>query len=96
MDYYTGVLFEADIGKGVSVGGGGRYDNLIKDIPCVGMSIGLDRLLSLTAVNEPKKGLVIGILHIGESPDLISYAINLHYRLNLMGIEAHINLNTNL
>ncbi len=53
LDYYTGTVFEIvlpekkDFG---SVAGGGRYDGLIgrftgKDMPAVGMSVGLDRLL---------------------------------------------------
>ena len=52
LDYYTGPVFEtvltdADIG---SVSGGGRYDGLIgmfsgKDVPAVGVSLGLERLL---------------------------------------------------
>lgn len=60
LDYYTGTILEAvidgqeDFG---SVFGGGRYDNLIKqftgkDIPAVGVSCGLDRLLAAVAENE--------------------------------------------
>ncbi len=52
LDYYTSTIFEIQIEgySGGSVGGGGRYDNLIgsfakKDIPAVGFSFGLDRLL---------------------------------------------------
>ncbi len=54
LDYYTGMIIEAEIEGygGGSVGGGGRYDNLIgsfakKDIPAVGFSFGLDRLLEI-------------------------------------------------
>lgn len=54
LDYYTGMIIEAVIEGygGGSVGGGGRYDNLIgsfskKDIPAVGFSFGLDRLLEI-------------------------------------------------
>ncbi|TSA45441.1 histidine--tRNA ligase [bacterium] len=53
MDYYTGTIFEfvlPDARQFGSVAGGGRYDNLIgmfagKEIPAVGCSIGIDRLL---------------------------------------------------
>jgi histidyl-tRNA synthetase len=56
LDYYTGCIFELKpTGKTeeLSVGGGGRYDNLIgmfagKDIPAVGFSFGLERLIELT------------------------------------------------
>ena len=61
IEYYTGTIFEAELlfkvknKKGLdiefgSVGGGGRYDNLVSrffknDAPATGISIGLDRLL---------------------------------------------------
>ena len=54
LDYYTGLIFEVklpDYDAG-SVGGGGRYDDLIEklsgvDIPAVGFSIGLDRIVEV-------------------------------------------------
>lgn len=52
LDYYTSTIFElyAPEYGNLSIGGGGRYDNLVgifakKDIPAVGFSFGLDRLL---------------------------------------------------
>ena len=54
LDYYTGPIFELVIqGEGGdSIGGGGRYDNLIglfsgKQIPAVGFSFGFDRLIEV-------------------------------------------------
>ncbi len=57
LDYYTSTIFEAKIlekskeGGFSSVAGGGRYDKLInlftgKDVPAVGISIGIDRLFA--------------------------------------------------
>ena len=62
LDYYTGPVFEADLtfeavddkGRPVrfgSVGGGGRYDGLVKrfkgvEVPAVGISVGVSRLLA--------------------------------------------------
>ncbi len=54
LDYYTGPVFEVNLKDKPqfgSVAGGGRYDNLVKrftdtDIPAVGFSIGVDRLLA--------------------------------------------------
>lgn len=48
--YYDGLVFRAYAGSsGVPVGGGGRYDRLFRalgaEVPAVGFSIGLDRLL---------------------------------------------------
>ena len=61
LEYYTGPIFEANLTFGVknnkgqeiefgSVGGGGRYDDLVKrfnnqDCPSTGISVGLDRLI---------------------------------------------------
>lgn len=62
LDYYTGSIFELKASQNptdLSIGAGGRYDNLIgmfvypakggarKDIPAVGFSFGLDRLLEI-------------------------------------------------
>ncbi|KAL3266976.1 hypothetical protein HHI36_011125 [Cryptolaemus montrouzieri] len=63
LDYYTGIIYEAvlmgkdtsdsDISVG-SVAGGGRYDNLVgmfdsknKNVPCVGVSIGVERIFAV-------------------------------------------------
>jgi len=53
LDYYTGAIFElkpSSDPKSLSIGSGGRYDNLIgmfskKETPAVGFSFGLDRLI---------------------------------------------------
>lgn len=55
LDYYTGSIFEMKPSNNpadLTIGSGGRYDNLIgmfskKDIPAVGFSFGLDRLLEI-------------------------------------------------
>jgi histidyl-tRNA synthetase len=60
LDYYTGVIYEAVLlksGKGGSLGsiaGGGRYDNLVgmfdsknRQVPCVGVSIGVERVFTI-------------------------------------------------
>ncbi len=52
LDYYNSIIFELRISQygNLSVGGGGRYDNLIgqfaeRDIPATGFSFGIDRLI---------------------------------------------------
>ena len=58
LDYYTGVIYEAVCLSGTtqvgSIGGGGRYDNLVsmfqeagKQTPCVGVSVGIERVFTL-------------------------------------------------
>ena len=56
LDYYTSTVFEMKLNgmpQDLSVGGGGRYDNLIgmfagRQIPAVGFSFGIDRIVELT------------------------------------------------
>jgi len=52
LDYYTGTIFETTVTKPKigSISGGGRFDNLIStlggpNIPAVGSSLGLDRIV---------------------------------------------------
>lgn len=76
LDYYTGVIYECVlVGQDVgSVAGGGRYDTLVgmftkkgKSIPCVGVSLGLERLFTIVEKNiqgavpsRPTQVLIIG------------------------------------
>lgn len=66
LDYYTGIIYEVvllDKGESVgSVAGGGRYDNLVgmfhpknKTIPCVGISIGVERLFTVIETKLAKE-----------------------------------------
>ncbi len=60
LDYYTRTAFEiqtTSLGAQSAVAGGGRYDNLVKelggpDIPATGFAIGFDRLAELVALNS--------------------------------------------
>ncbi len=53
LDYYTGAIFEIQSpALGVSLAGGGRYDNLIgmfsgEDVPACGVSLGLERIIKI-------------------------------------------------
>jgi len=68
LDYYTGIIYEAVLTgqnpeEGVgSIAGGGRYDNLValfdakaKPVPCVGVSIGIERILATLENRQSKK-----------------------------------------
>lgn len=67
LDYYTGLIFEVVVPEYPtgSLGGGGRYDNLIKqlsgtDMPAVGIAFGFDRMIDaaqdLSLINDAQKG----------------------------------------
>lgn len=55
LDYYTGLIYEAVLLEGNSLGsiaGGGRYDGLVgmfssTEIPAVGVSIGIERMFTI-------------------------------------------------
>ena len=67
LDYYTGVIYEAVLQSGLdnvgvgSIAAGGRYDNLVgmfsggKQIPCVGISIGVERIFAILNKNIDMK-----------------------------------------
>jgi histidyl-tRNA synthetase len=89
LDYYTGMIFEVIIpGYEVgSVGGGGRYDNLIKDlsgidVPAVGMAFGFDRTVeaalnqNLITVSEGQRVLV-SVFDASLLPDSAKLALDL-------------------
>lgn len=80
LDYYTGVIFEAvltgDNAKYGSIAAGGRYDNLVgdltekvqrHDVPCVGVSIGIERIFSILAdesAGAEEEGRIIAERHL--------------------------------
>lgn len=51
LDYYTNLVFEVHGNDGLAILGGGRYNNLYKemgrDSPAVGLGIGIERLINL-------------------------------------------------
>ena len=70
LEYYTGPVFEAELDFAVkdekgrevrlgSIGGGGRYDGLVKrfkgmEVPAVGISVGVSRLLTALELKEAR------------------------------------------
>lgn len=73
MNYYTGPIFEIEVdGFGVSVAGGGRYDNMLgkflnRSVPACGFSIGFERIF--TVLKE--KGVTFG-----EQPKKTAYVVD--------------------
>jgi len=57
LSYYTGAIMEAAVEGIGSLGGGGRYDDLIgmflgRDVPACGFSLGLERLIVVMTERE--------------------------------------------
>ena len=76
MSYYTGPIFEIAMDEfGGSVGGGGRYDEMIgkftgNDVPACGFSIGFERIILLLMESGFK---------IPESPKKVAYLVEKKY-----------------
>ncbi|MBI2435735.1 MAG: histidine--tRNA ligase [Candidatus Hydrogenedentes bacterium] len=80
LDYYTGPVFEMVLPTAPEFGsvmGGGRYNQLVerfldRPIPCTGMSVGLDRLLSalkkLGLADTPATVTQVLVVSIGNVP----------------------------
>jgi histidyl-tRNA synthetase len=102
MDYYTGPIFEAtldDLPAYGSVMGGGRYDELVsrfsgEQLPGVGASIGVDRLLAaLDALRgEEGRGTVTDVLVTTLDKKLLEDYERLVVELRAAGLNAEIYL----
>ncbi len=107
LEYYTGVIFEVNLkfdvknNKGQkiqfgSIGGGGRYDNLVKnfgnyDAPATGISIGLDRLVyALMQRKEFKVKRIRPVVICVFNKDSMKEYISLQEVLRKAGISTEI------
>ena len=75
LSYYTGAIMEINVKDlAGSLGGGGRYDNLVgmflgQDVPACGFSLGLERILVVMSEKEMFPP------HVGTSPADVMVAI---------------------
>lgn len=102
LDYYTGLIFEAvSFGVNGSLGGGGRYDNLIEQlggpqIPAVGFAIGFDRTLELAReqglIPENKSVTRVLVTYVDDNKDVFPKALQLTGKLRLRDINTEIYL----
>lgn len=96
LSYYTGAIYEVQVeGLTSSVGGGGRYDNLVglfssKQVPAAGISFGLDRILLLMQERKllPEKGCRTQVLVPVYSAELQPDALALASELRAAGFRV--------
>ena len=98
LSYYTGPIFEiiSEEFSG-SLGGGGRYDNLVgmfsgKQVPAVGFSLGLERILMLMETQQmfPELPMAAQVM-ICTLPDTpLASAVGLAARLRQAGITVEL------
>jgi len=94
LDYYTGIIFEVGFnGCALSVAGGGRYDNLCEN-PCVGFSVGIDRLLDFICAIGTHNDILtyphVWVVEINKNgnPLITEYRMKILYTLREKGIRA--------
>jgi histidyl-tRNA synthetase len=111
LDYYTGPVFEAELtfevknedGETVrfgSVGGGGRYDDLVarftgQKVPATGFSLGLSRLQSALTLTQTDKSAALGpvVVLVMDKAELPRYQ-KMAADLRKAGVRAEMYLGT--
>ncbi|MBI1366909.1 MAG: histidine--tRNA ligase [Alphaproteobacteria bacterium] len=109
LDYYTGPVFEAEFAEGLtdakgrpvqmgSIGGGGRYDDLVKrfkgvEVPAVGVSIGVSRLLAaLELKNSASQAPAGPIVVLALEKDQMAAYQRMAAELRAAGLRAEVYL----
>ncbi|MEM9989391.1 MAG: histidine--tRNA ligase [Pseudomonadota bacterium] len=106
LDYYTGPVFEAELTFDVmnedgqvvqfgSVGGGGRYDDLVKrfkgvEVPAVGCSIGVSRLLSALKAKGQTEETVAPVVILALEADRMTAYQQMAAVLRKEGVAAEV------
>jgi len=100
LDYYTGLVMEVflkDSDSNLSLGGGGRYDDLIgmfsgKSIPAVGFAFGFDRIIDAMEKQGLFQNLENGtkVLVTIFSPELLDRSIKVCEVLNSANINQEL------
>ncbi len=102
LDYYNRTVFEittSELGAQNSLGGGGRYDGLVKslggpDLPALGFGAGLERIIQTLLRQKialpPRPHVTALLLPLGESAR--QPAFRLLKRLREQGVAAEIDL----
>src|SRR5262245_10850962 len=104
LDYYTRTVFEvhaAGLGAQNAVGGGGRYDQLVKDFggpvtPAIGFSIGMERLLMATGGLEGDTAARADVCVVSLTPEAAVLALALARELRGLDGDAGLRVLTDV
>jgi len=98
LDYYTRTLFEVrtkstDLGAQNALGGGGRYDNMVKslggpDVPAIGFALGLERILLSMPESTAQAPRTCALLPL--SPAGAEKALVLAKQLRALGVRCEV------
>jgi len=100
LDYYTGPIFEVSVEKGVgSIGGGGRYDELIgifsgRYVPATGISFGIERIMEVMRSRKmmSTKKTNVHVFVAAASDEVRGKVLEIVYRLRKNGIPTEFDL----
>lgn len=104
LDYYNKTVFEftaGELGAQNSIGGGGRYDGLMKtlggpDLPTIGFGAGIERiiqtLLKQGAPVQPPLRPIIYIIPLGDAATSVCFSLLHDLRQN--GVSAHMDFSS--
>lgn len=104
LDYYTHTVFEvtsSSLGAQNSIGGGGRYNNLVKElggpnVPAVGFATGLERVvqtcLAQDTLQEANRGVDLYLFALGDNAH--PEALRLTSELRKVGISVLMDLSS--
>ncbi len=98
LEYYTGAVFEVGVGGKLSLAGGGRYDNMIKqfggkDIPAVGIGLGFERIVDAMEDNKMfKLEAPVKLFVVSVSDNVRPDALKICQRFRREGISADFDL----
>lgn len=103
VSYYTGLVFEIhgqDVeGHDTQLCGGGRYDHLMhavggaRDLNACGFSFGVERLLSLLAVDELPTIEATQVLVVPVSEADLPYALHMAQEARRLGVRTEVDVN---
>ncbi|NMA50295.1 MAG: histidine--tRNA ligase [Mollicutes bacterium] len=94
LDYYDYMVYELQVDNGLALGGGGRYNNLVKtldgpDTPAVGFACGIERIINL--IKEKAKdfsNIDVFIMAINKEEKMKANIIMQDLRLNGISVET--------
>ncbi|MEG0748283.1 MAG: histidine--tRNA ligase [Cetobacterium sp.] len=100
LDYYSSTVYEIvtnKLGSQGTVLGGGRYDNLLKqlgdkEIPAFGFAAGVERIMMLLGEEFPKRDLDVYVAWLGEGTKEVAFKLANDLRLD--GKSVIIDYNT--
>ena len=98
LDYYNGLVFEVaakGLGAQDALAGGGRYDRLYSDLggkptPCIGFSIGMERLLMAlgdVAAEKARENLIYIAPLLNLDANITKHLDQTRYELGQLGMK---------